>query len=62
MKLLPHHDSRKNHIMRSVVEFGKALAREDVDNAAQYLRDHNVPLNIAIRVLANNHTNMEWSK
>lgn len=62
MELMKQHDSRKNHLMRSVVEFGKVLAQEDIDIAAQYLRDHNVPLNIAVRVLANGHTHLNWSK
>lgn len=62
MNLPKMRDSRKNNLMRSVVEFGKALAKEDIDNAADYLRQHGVPLHVAVRVLANNHTKMEWSK
>ena len=62
MNLLTRRDSRKNHLMRSVVEFGTVLAAESIDNAADYLRQHSVPLHIAVRVLANNQTKVEWSK
>lgn len=55
-------ESRQNHLMRAVVNFGQTLAREDIDNAARYLQEHGVPLHIALRVLTNNHTQMEWSK
>lgn len=49
--LLSRRDSRKNHLMRSVINFGKVLARGSKSNAAQYLKEHGVPLHVAERVL-----------
>lgn len=45
------HDSRKNHLMRSVVNFGLQLARGDIGNAARYMADHKVPAPVAFRTL-----------
>lgn len=56
------NDKRKNHRMRSIVNFGIHMGKSSIENAAEYLKEHNVPLHISIRVLANNHTRMEWSK
>ncbi len=49
--LLSRRDSRKNHLMRAVVNFGQVLARGSKSNAAQYLKEHGVPLHVAERVL-----------
>ncbi len=62
MKLLSRRDSRKNHTMRSIVNFGIVLAKEDIENAAAYLAEHNVPLHVAHRVLLGNPKPMEWTK
>lgn len=49
--LLSRRDSRKNHLMRSIVNFGQVLARGSLGNAAQYLKDHGVPWSVAARLL-----------
>ena len=49
--LLSRRDSRKNHLMRSVVNFGQVLARGSLGNAAQYMKEHGVPWPVAARLL-----------
>lgn len=44
-------DRRFNHTMRTLVNLAGVLAQSSTFNAAEYLRDHRVPLRIAIRVL-----------
>lgn len=38
--------------LKTVISLARILAREDVRNAAEYLRDHQVPLAYALRILA----------
>ena len=54
--LLSRRDSRKNHLMRSVVSFGMTLARGSKGNAAQYLKEHGVPFHVVERVLLDRGT------
>lgn len=51
MTLLSRRDPRKNHLLRSVVNFGLQLARNDLGNAARYMADHQVPEHVALRTL-----------
>lgn len=44
-------ERRKNQKMRATVFYAQALARGSRANAADYLRRHAVPMEVALRVL-----------
>ena len=44
-------ENRNNQMMRTIVSLGQRLANSSIRNAAEYMRDHRVPLAVAKRVL-----------
>ena len=44
-------ENRNNQMMRTIVSLGQKLAHSSIRNAAEYMRDHRVPLTVAKRVL-----------
>lgn len=46
------NNRRTNHRLRAVVHYAQALAKGSRANAADYLRRHDCPLEVAVRVLA----------
>lgn len=51
------NDRRSNHTMRTLVSLAGVLAQSSTLNAAEFLRDHRVPLKVAIRVLLHKRGN-----
>jgi hypothetical protein len=45
------NNRRTNHRLRAVVHYAQALAKESRANAADYLRRHECPVEVAVRVL-----------
>lgn len=50
-------DNRSNQTMRTIVNLGQRLAHSSIRNAAEYMRDHRVPLAVAERVLIKQRSN-----
>ena len=50
-------ERRTNHTMRTLVNLAIVLAKSSTLNAAEFLRDHRVPLKIAVRVLLHKRGN-----
>jgi len=55
-------DTRQDTRMRNVVCVAMKLARLDRDQALNLLTTSQVPLHVAVRVMAGKNTKMTWSR
>jgi len=56
------NDTRQDTRMRNVVCVAMKLARLDRDQALNLLTTSQVPLHVAVRVMAGKNTKMTWSR